>query len=209
MTTSQIAKLAGVSQATVSRVINRYPNVSPATVELVQQAMQQVGYRPRQRMRRSPSSKQRTSQTVAVLTLDDSYQQHPSLALAKLVAVQQALATAEMTMLMAEVRPGAPLPEAVERRELAGALLWGHTADEGLRKHLENVPTVWLSSHGDAVQADVLSGNAEVGRIAAQYLIDQGCDRLAFLCPPPTIRDKSRAATAFRSPRMSRTCRPP
>ncbi len=42
----EVAKLAGVSHQTVSRVINHSPDVSDATREKVQRAIDQLGYRP-------------------------------------------------------------------------------------------------------------------------------------------------------------------
>ena len=42
----EVAKLAGVSHQTVSRVINHSPDVSDATREKVQKAIDQLGYRP-------------------------------------------------------------------------------------------------------------------------------------------------------------------
>jgi DNA-binding LacI/PurR family transcriptional regulator len=41
-----VARLAGVSHQTVSRVLNDHPNVRPATRERVRQAMRQLDYRP-------------------------------------------------------------------------------------------------------------------------------------------------------------------
>jgi LacI family transcriptional regulator len=46
LTIRQIAKLAGVSRSTVSRVINDHPNVSPEIREQVQQVIAETGYRP-------------------------------------------------------------------------------------------------------------------------------------------------------------------
>jgi LacI family transcriptional regulator len=43
-----VARLAGVSPKTVSRVVNREPNVKPATREKVEQAINALGYRPNQ-----------------------------------------------------------------------------------------------------------------------------------------------------------------
>lgn len=45
-TLEQIAKLAGVSRSTVSRVINDHPNVRPEVRERVWQVIRQVGYQP-------------------------------------------------------------------------------------------------------------------------------------------------------------------
>jgi LacI family transcriptional regulator len=46
LTIRQIAKLAGVSRSSVSRVINHHPNVSPETRERVQRVITQTGYQP-------------------------------------------------------------------------------------------------------------------------------------------------------------------
>ena len=43
---ADVARLAGVSHQTVSRVINGQPNIRPATRERVEDAIQQLGYRP-------------------------------------------------------------------------------------------------------------------------------------------------------------------
>jgi LacI family transcriptional regulator len=45
-TLEEVARLAGVSRSTVSRVINNEPNVSPETRERVLDAIQKSGYRP-------------------------------------------------------------------------------------------------------------------------------------------------------------------
>ena len=42
----EVSKLAGVSLATVSRVINNSGKVTPATRQKVLAAMEQLGYRP-------------------------------------------------------------------------------------------------------------------------------------------------------------------
>ena len=46
VSSKSVAKLAGVSQATVSRVINHHPNVSPQMQERVLKAVKQLGYMP-------------------------------------------------------------------------------------------------------------------------------------------------------------------
>ncbi|MBN1669339.1 MAG: LacI family DNA-binding transcriptional regulator [Anaerolineales bacterium] len=46
LTLDDIAKLAGVSKATVSRVINDYPNVRESTRRRVQQVIDETGFRP-------------------------------------------------------------------------------------------------------------------------------------------------------------------
>lgn len=45
-TIKDVAKEAGVSVATVSRVINKSPKASQASIDSVTQAMKKLGYRP-------------------------------------------------------------------------------------------------------------------------------------------------------------------
>jgi len=45
-TLEEVAKLAGVSRSTVSRVVNNHPNVRPGVRERVWQVIRQVGYQP-------------------------------------------------------------------------------------------------------------------------------------------------------------------
>ena len=46
LTLEQIARLAGVSRSTASRVINNHPNVRPAVRERVWQVIRENGYHP-------------------------------------------------------------------------------------------------------------------------------------------------------------------
>lgn len=64
-TLGDVAKEAGVSYQTVSRVINDHPNVSPTTRSRVQQIIQELGYHPNQ-VAKSLVANQ--SNTLAILT---------------------------------------------------------------------------------------------------------------------------------------------
>ena len=61
----EVAKLAGVSHQTVSRVINDSPDVSDATREKVQRAIDQLGYRPSNSARALASHRSRTIGLIA------------------------------------------------------------------------------------------------------------------------------------------------
>ena len=71
MPISEVAKLAGVSSSTVSRVINNHPSVAPETVTSVRNAMQQLGYAPSERRPGpKPSFRSRTgTANIAFLVL--------------------------------------------------------------------------------------------------------------------------------------------
>src|SRR5262245_38791421 len=65
ITIVQVAKEAGVSLQTVSRVINIRPEISPATREHVQEVIRRLGYQPNAIAR---SLSQRRSQTLGIVT---------------------------------------------------------------------------------------------------------------------------------------------
>ena len=68
-TIKDVAKEAGVSVATVSRVINKSPKASPTAIEAVSQAMRKLGYRPNANARALVSQ---STNTMGVLVGDVS-----------------------------------------------------------------------------------------------------------------------------------------
>jgi hypothetical protein len=66
-TVGEVARRAHVSQATVSRVLNRYPHVRSRVRSAVQQAMRALGYRPDQLAR---SFARRETQTLGLIVAD-------------------------------------------------------------------------------------------------------------------------------------------
>jgi len=65
-----VARLAGVSHQTVSRVINNHPSVKPATRERVQEAIRQLRYRPSQAARALVTKRSRTIGLITPATAD-------------------------------------------------------------------------------------------------------------------------------------------
>ena len=74
MSISKVAKLAGVSSSTVSRVINNHPRVAPETAQSVREAMQTLGYTPSEtRPGPKPQSRiRRGTQEIAFFVLGTS-----------------------------------------------------------------------------------------------------------------------------------------
>jgi len=70
-----VAALAGVSIKTVSRVINKEPNVKQNTQEKVQQAIESLNYRPNTSAR---SLAGHQSYLIAFLYVDPSWYENPS-----------------------------------------------------------------------------------------------------------------------------------
>jgi DNA-binding LacI/PurR family transcriptional regulator len=184
-----VAELAGVSQATVSRVVNGDPRVAEPTVQAVTRAMRELGYeaRPRRKKSREIGGGSPPGQgVVALLLLDASMDTHPAMALAKLRGVEAATSHAGLTLAVTRMREDGELPPTLMRPDLAGVLLWGSAVSPRLAPHIQNLPHLWLSSHTTGDDNVVLVGNEQAGRLAAEYLLERGIHHPAALYPLST-----------------------
>jgi DNA-binding LacI/PurR family transcriptional regulator len=192
ITTAKVAKIAGVSQATVSRVLNGGTGVAPEKLQAVRAALELSGYKAVVGGRGRPvgsvvngAGKRVATGTIALIMGDDAYTRHPSLALAKIQGVQRAANEAGLNLLVAEIREGDPLPPMLAEGKVDGILLWGRRAPRRLIASMGNA-IVWISSsHHGGPGAGVMPGNEIVGRLAASYLLEQGHRDLAFLSLAP------------------------
>jgi LacI family transcriptional regulator len=191
-----VAKRAGVSVATVSRVINDLNNVRAETVEQVRAAMQEIGYKP-PRIKRGPKGGPRrvvpacfrTGQ-FAILTLGGF---QGWLGMPVMASVVTGITRAAKELDLRPVLDEMPDPEALSpilrRREVDGAIVFfmsGLPMDK-LMHVREHLPVVWAMggeggpSHVDHVSAD----NLGIGHLAAEYLARQGRRHLAYITNEP------------------------
>ncbi len=200
ITMNEVARRAGVSQATVSRVVNRNGYVSDEVARSVAQAMQDLEYKPRSRKksRASVATPLPPNGLIALIMLDDTMESHPSLALAKLRGVEAAAAKEGLTVALARVDQAQPVPSVLKRKDLVGVLLWGVAVDSRLKMHLGRLPLMWLSSHAEQESQVILVGNEQAGQLAAKHLRDSGVRNPAFLCPPTRLRQCGLRANGFR-----------
>ncbi len=73
LTLEKIGKLAGVSRATVSRVVNDYPHISPEIRERVQRIIDQTGYQPNLAARTLASTRSNIIGLVIPHVMDDIF----------------------------------------------------------------------------------------------------------------------------------------
>jgi DNA-binding LacI/PurR family transcriptional regulator len=98
-TLEQVAKAAGVSRATVSRVINGSPSVSPRARQMVQLAVRQLGYVPNTAARALVT--QRTN-TIALVVSEPSYRLFTEPFYETIIrSIDAALADADMQLVFA------------------------------------------------------------------------------------------------------------
>jgi len=187
-TLDEVAVLAGVSRATVSRVVNESPKVSPEAREAVQAAIAQLHYVPN-RMARSLVT--RRTDTVALVLSEPNTQVFSDPFFASIVhGVSAALADTELTLVLLTAR------DAREQQKIARYARQGHV--DGV---------VLMSLHSEDLLPDVLSGagvplvlcgrpydgrsvayvdadNVGGARVATEHLLRLGRHRVATLTGP-------------------------
>ncbi|MFN2538061.1 MAG: LacI family DNA-binding transcriptional regulator [Mycobacteriales bacterium] len=168
-----VARSAGVSPQTVSRVLNGSPSVRPATRSRVLAAIETLGYRPNPAARALAS---RRSTSLGVVAVESSLYGPTS----TLYAVERAARAAGYGLIVTSVPAGEPgsTPEAVDRllrQGVAGAvviapLLGTSKALAALTREVPLVVTQGRAGKHGTVAVDQVAGAAEVTR----HLLEQG-----------------------------------
>src|SRR5437764_14026894 len=162
MSISKVAKLAGVSSSTVSRVINNHPRVAPQTAQNVRKAMQTLDYTPSERRPGpKPSFQSRTgAATVAFLVLGASRHRATPGFEDLLRGVSAAASRDSINLIFGHVTDIQELPGRLLGQKIDGLLLHGLAPSGELRERLRRIPTVWLMGNrqrpdwGDQVLPD-------------------------------------------------------
>lgn len=181
---TDVARLAGVSQKTVSRVMNNEPYVREEVRERVLRAAQQLGYRPNGAARTLISGR---TQRLGVVSLGAGLYGPTSM----LVAVERSARRLGYGTSIAHTSPDdengvAGAVDALLEQGVDGIVLIEAT-DEGPLSVADDVPVLSLGrfpglAAGWRVRADERSDQG--GRLAAQHLIGLGHEQIRHVCGP-------------------------
>jgi DNA-binding LacI/PurR family transcriptional regulator len=186
-TAKDVAERAGVSFATVSRVINNRESVSPEIRDKVQQAIKALGYRPSRaaqllRAKRGHvlgliiSDIQNPFFTAVARGIEDvAYQHGYSLILCN-TDEDSDKEQLYLDVMRAEAVAGVILATTVEDNPSVGRLVENGIPVVAIDRHL-NDPNI------DSVMVDSVQGTLE----AMSHLIDMGHRRIGLICGPKTI----------------------
>ncbi len=182
-TIKQVSEQAGVSQATVSRVMNGSARVSDATRARVEAAMTALGYRPNA-FAQSLASNRSNSIGLVVSELNGPFYGQ------LMEGLEQTLRRAGKTLLIASTHSDAALEEeAVEfllsRRCDALALHTERLSDHFLSQLQQRVPVVFLNrSVSTAIEHSIFLRNRQGGFIATDHLLELGHRSIACITGP-------------------------
>jgi len=191
VTSWDVAREAGVSQATVSRVLNGDSKVAAPTRARVLEAVQRLGYRPNSAAR---SLVTRRTQLVGVVVADISNPFYPQL----LGTIDSELVGRGFRTVFSnsEGRPHDLQTQTLLEQRVDGVVFTAVELDSDEPRTLvaQGLPVVLVNRYLDGLDCDVVVGDNEGGgRRAAEHLLELGHRRIAVLLGDPlasTSRDR-------------------
>ena len=182
---ADVARLAGVSHQTVSRVLNDHPHVSPDARERVQHAIAQLGYRPNRAARALVT---RESMSLGVVTVDTTHFGPAS----TLFGIEGAARAAGYFVTLATLRT----VNATTMREALDYLITAavdgiaviapvDTAVHAVHGLTSNVPLVMVEVSGPEEIPSVMVDQVLGARLAVRHLIELGHRNILHVSGPP------------------------
>jgi DNA-binding LacI/PurR family transcriptional regulator len=192
VTIIDVAKKAGVSPSTVSRVISNHPRISVNTAAKVKVIMEELGYHPNV-MAKSLVSK--TSNTIGIILPKPAEELFLNLFFAEVIRgiVTQSTRSGFDLMLTTgatEQEELEAMTKLVKGRRVDGIILLYSRRNDPLIAFLrkQEFPFVLIGRSEDA--PDILSvdnNNVQAAYDATQHLIAQGHKRIGFVSGPPNL----------------------
>jgi len=197
---ADVAREAGVSLMTVSRVVNEKGEVSPATRQRVLEIVERLSYRP------SAIARGLATQRTGSLGLVMPDVANPFFSDVARGAEHVAYAEGYNVFLCnTDEDPQRELTvlQSLEEKQVDGVVLCSSRLDDGeLETALAHHPAAVLVNcrlEGDGVVASVLIDDEVGGRMATQHLLHSGHKAVGFLAGPPASRSGQQRAKGYRA----------
>lgn len=207
---NDVARLAGVSQKTVSRVVNDERYVSAAAREKVLAAARALGYRPNTAARALITGR---FQRIGVVSLGTALYGPTSL----LVALERATRAAGFSLVIANTAEGEPdsIQSAIDwllEQGVDGVVL-SEPIDEGQRLRLSSdIPVVSFGHVPGLPESQVVLAHENAvtsGREATEHLLDLGHRRVWHLAGPQRWWTSRERLQGWREAHLDRGVEPP
>ncbi len=187
-----VAKVAGVSPATVSRALNHPDLVSPATRKKIEKAVRKTGYI-RNRAAQTMHGRRSATLGLVVPTVNFSI-------FAELVqSFNDAVSELGFTLLLAthnyDLRTEYSVIRKLLEHRVDGIALIGldHSEDTYRLFKSQNVPVIAVWSYSETARISCIgSDNREAGQVAARHILALGHRRIGFIFPPTAENDRAR-----------------
>ena len=193
-----VARLAGVSTATVSRALNGIGQIAPATSAAIDAAVRQLGYQPNTVAR---SLVTKSTQTIALLLPDIANPFYAAL----VSGIQERALAAGSTMLLCTTE-GDPVREEqyltlLRAKQVDGVLVDGLVLPpERIADFVrEGLPIVCLDRDIDSTSVPLVQVDNRLGaRLATEHLLELGHTRIAHVAGAPGLRISDERVGGYR-----------
>jgi LacI family transcriptional regulator len=187
ITIYDVAKAAGVSRQTVSRVINNRPDVASDTREKIQQVMKEFNYQP---SAIAQSLSRQKSNLFGVVTAGLDYL-GPSKTLSGITQKAEEMGYGLLLKELASFtnKDVQPLFQWFQSHQVEG-ILWAAPEIEDNRNWLKDlleendIPIIFLTMEKRENVSSVSIDNYKGGRLATEHLIEQGCRKIGHISGP-------------------------
>ncbi|MBS1372142.1 MAG: LacI family DNA-binding transcriptional regulator [Lentisphaeria bacterium] len=186
---TDVALRAGVSQSTVSRVINNHPGISRRTRHTVLEALRLLGYKSEIMNLINPDEEEQLTVTLAMCPLPEQRDPFALEYFSTLATgVREGVAGQNVKFQLQTLRAGADeLPDMEPGRD--GAILVGYPSEE-LRRSLRESRIDYIITSGDIYSGTedmVTVNNFEAGVLGCRWLLGRGVERIGFLLSPHNL----------------------
>lgn len=190
-----VAKKAGVSITTVSRVLNNHPNVSEKTQAIVNNAMQELNYYPHQ-IARALSKKQ--SFLIGMLVPDCTNPFFAEIIKYVELTAQKHDYRIILYNSLNDVERELKYVSILKQNRVDGIIIASHTLDLKFYRDL-NAPVITFDRYIDEGIPYVACDNFHGGQLATEHLIENGCKSLLHISGALNVNSfVNRRAEAFK-----------
>ena len=196
VTSSDIAEAAGVSQSTVSMVLNKKYNVSfsKETIQKVENAAREMGYEVPKRRTRRDSRKEKLI-VVFCSNLTNPYY------VMLLQGIESRAKEQGYGLFVCNTQRDLKMEERYLKmmKELKplGIIYTcnpSHCFMDVVERLAEEIPIVVINNQNEHLNVDAVElDNSKLGRMMAKHLLELGHRKVAYIAPPLTIRQKQRS----------------
>lgn len=205
-TLEDVAREAGVSRATVSRVVNGVRNVDPSIQDLVRSAIERTGYTPN-RAARALVTRRTGAVALIVSGAGDAFAGRVfadpffGRVVNGVVGYLRARMTQPVLLFAESAAARTQVVDYLRQGSADGALVVSVQPDDPLPDMLlsARVPTVLFARPTRATPVSCVDLDHRAGgRLAGEHLLGRGCRRIAVIGAPPDLRAGRERLAGFR-----------